>query len=80
MLHLFGGQSHIAKYMCLINNCLEEINNLKNKAAECLQSSLKTDLHPIHVLFFLVNMASLLTFDVTMVFVSVCCPSEKIES
>ena len=35
-------------------------------------SSSRTALHPIHVLLFLVNMASLPTFDVTIVFVRVC--------
>ena len=37
-----------------------------------LPLSSRTALHPIHVLFFLVNMASLPTFDVTIVFVRVC--------
>lgn len=40
-------------------------------------SSSRTALHPIQVLLFLVNMASLPTFDVTIVFVRVCWPSAK---
>lgn len=59
----------------LQHNCLILVKIVQGTLSLPLSS--RTALHPIHVLFFLVNMASLPTFDVTIVFVRVCWPSAK---
>lgn len=69
--------------ICFVYSCVSvlweffECNSLIHTGYSLLS---RTALHPRQVSLFLVNIASLLTFDVTIVFVSVCCPSAKISN
>ena len=73
-LQLREAEQAIYRYYFL---CGTIVFQLKLFSISSSPSSSRTALHPMQVLLFLVNIASLPTFDVTIVFVRVCWPSAR---